>query len=100
MTSCTRFSAPEAYWPIRRVGAEFHSAADGAQALSDIAAELEASDAPDTPDAMDPSTAVQTPADSIPSSLVRADRDETGAALALDGLGYRILPVGYRAALL
>lgn len=33
--------APEAYWPIRRVGAEFHSAADGAQSLSDIAAELE-----------------------------------------------------------
>jgi ATP-binding cassette subfamily C protein CydD/ATP-binding cassette subfamily C protein CydCD len=26
--------APEAYWPIRRVGAEFHSASDGAQALS------------------------------------------------------------------
>jgi ATP-binding cassette subfamily C protein CydD/ATP-binding cassette subfamily C protein CydCD len=25
--------APEAYWPIRRVGAEFHSAADGAAAL-------------------------------------------------------------------
>ncbi len=33
--------APEAYWPIRRVGAEFHSAADGAQALADIADELE-----------------------------------------------------------
>ncbi|WP_286958322.1 MULTISPECIES: thiol reductant ABC exporter subunit CydD [Arsenicicoccus] len=28
--------APEAYWPIRRVGQEFHSAADGAQALDDI----------------------------------------------------------------
>ncbi|SDP57284.1 ATP-binding cassette, subfamily C, CydD [Pedococcus dokdonensis] len=26
--------APEAYWPIRRVGAEFHNAADGAAALS------------------------------------------------------------------
>ncbi|TPG17956.1 thiol reductant ABC exporter subunit CydD [Pedococcus bigeumensis] len=26
--------APEAYWPIRRVGAEFHSAADGAEALA------------------------------------------------------------------
>ncbi len=32
--------APEAYWPIRRVGAEFHSAADGAQALDDVLAEL------------------------------------------------------------
>lgn len=28
--------APEAYWPIRRVGAEFHNAADGASALAAI----------------------------------------------------------------
>lgn len=28
--------APEAYWPIRRVGQEFHAAADGAQALDDF----------------------------------------------------------------
>jgi ABC-type transport system involved in cytochrome bd biosynthesis fused ATPase/permease subunit len=34
--------APEAYWPIRRVGTEFHSAADGAEALSDVLAELDA----------------------------------------------------------
>jgi len=27
--------APEAYWPIRKVGAEFHSAADGAEALGE-----------------------------------------------------------------
>lgn len=33
--------APEAYWPIRRVGTEFHSAADGSAALSTILAELE-----------------------------------------------------------
>lgn len=26
--------APEAYWPVRRVGAEFHAAADGAAALA------------------------------------------------------------------
>lgn len=32
--------APEAYWPIRRVGTEFHSAADGVAALDDILAEL------------------------------------------------------------
>jgi ATP-binding cassette, subfamily C, bacterial CydD len=37
--------APEAYWPIRRVGAEFHAAADGAQALDRIMDELD-SDAP------------------------------------------------------
>jgi len=34
--------APEAYWPIRRVGTEFHSAADGAEALTDVLAELSA----------------------------------------------------------
>lgn len=28
--------APEAYWPIRRVGQEFHNAADGAQALDEL----------------------------------------------------------------
>ncbi|HET7399765.1 MAG TPA: thiol reductant ABC exporter subunit CydD [Intrasporangium sp.] len=32
--------APEAYWPIRRVGAEFHAAADGAAALDGILAAL------------------------------------------------------------
>lgn len=41
--------APEAYWPIRRVGTEFHSAADGAAALDDILAEL---DEPHCPTAM------------------------------------------------
>ena len=34
--------APEAYWPIRRIGAEFHSAADGAEAIDGILAELDA----------------------------------------------------------
>jgi ABC-type transport system involved in cytochrome bd biosynthesis fused ATPase/permease subunit len=33
--------APEAFWPIRRVGTEFHSAADGAAALNDFLAEIE-----------------------------------------------------------
>ncbi|RNI25466.1 thiol reductant ABC exporter subunit CydC [Flexivirga caeni] len=28
--------APEAYWPIRRVGQEFHAAADGAQAIAEL----------------------------------------------------------------
>lgn len=32
--------SPEAYWPIRRVGAEFHAAADGAEAIDGILAEL------------------------------------------------------------
>ncbi|KRE63421.1 thiol reductant ABC exporter subunit CydD [Nostocoides sp. Soil756] len=34
--------APEAYWPIRRVGAEFHAAADGAEAVADALDELAA----------------------------------------------------------
>ena len=32
--------APEAYWPVRRVGAEYHSAADGAVALDEILTQL------------------------------------------------------------
>lgn len=35
--------APEAYWPVRRVGAEFHNAADGAEALDRLLPELEPS---------------------------------------------------------
>ncbi|GAA5159049.1 thiol reductant ABC exporter subunit CydC [Ornithinimicrobium tianjinense] len=31
--------APEAYWPVRRVGAEFHSAADGAAVLEELVAD-------------------------------------------------------------
>ncbi|HYN65463.1 MAG TPA: thiol reductant ABC exporter subunit CydD [Ornithinibacter sp.] len=38
--------APEAYWPIRRVGAEFHAAADGAEAIDGILAELDAEPVP------------------------------------------------------
>lgn len=34
--------APEAYWPIRRVGSEFHSAADGAEAIEQLLPVLEA----------------------------------------------------------
>jgi thiol reductant ABC exporter CydD subunit len=33
--------APEAFWPIRRVGTEFHAAADGAEALNDVLVEIE-----------------------------------------------------------
>jgi len=38
--------APEAYWPVRRVGAEYHAAADGAVALDQILAELEPGTSP------------------------------------------------------
>lgn len=43
--------APEAYWPIRRVGAEFHTAADGAEAIDAVADILAAEPVPEqTPD--------------------------------------------------
>ena len=38
--------APEAYWPIRRVGAEFHTAADGAEAIEAVADLLDAGTSP------------------------------------------------------
>ena len=37
---------PEAYWPVRRVGAAFHDAADGAQAVADALAALDDSPQP------------------------------------------------------
>lgn len=37
--------APEAYWPVRRVGAEFHNASEGMRALDQIAREIERGDA-------------------------------------------------------
>ncbi len=43
--------APEAYWPVRRVGAEYHSAADGAVALDEILSQLTPAAAPLPPPA-------------------------------------------------
>jgi len=52
--------APEAYWPLRRVGAEFHAAAEGTAALADADALL-AEAAGDSPAAAQPdSTALAT----------------------------------------
>lgn len=67
--------APEAYWPIRRVGSEFHSAADGAEAVQDILAELGA-----------PSSAELSPE----GALVRTQRTRGGqpGRVVATGLGY------------
>lgn len=41
--------APEAYWPVRRVGQEFHSAADGVLAFDQIADAIDAASATNSP---------------------------------------------------
>ena len=75
--------APEAYWPIRRVGAEFHSAADGAEALDDVLADLHpTTPRPNTPSA--PFEDVRSP-DSVPKRCPVGL--ETSVVVA--GLGYR-----------
>ena len=56
--------APEAYWPIRRVGAEFHAAADGAQALAEITGHLAGPERP---------KAAPTPAADPQAAAVTAD---------------------------
>jgi ATP-binding cassette, subfamily C, bacterial CydD len=81
--------APEAYWPIRRVGAEFHSAADGAEALRDVLSELHPSTPrPSTPPA--PFEAVQRP-DSVPKWSPAEPRTSVGpeTSVVVDGLSYR-----------
>jgi ATP-binding cassette subfamily C protein CydCD len=47
--------APEAYWPLRRVGAEFHAAAEGTAALADADAVLARASA-DVPGSLQPSS--------------------------------------------
>ncbi len=57
--------APEAYWPVRRVGAEYHSAADGAVALDAILAELDRSE---------PACPSSPPSSSAPNAAFGAER--------------------------
>ena len=69
--------APEAYWPVRRVGQEFHSAADGAAALEDLTAELQATLPATTAGAGSDASATVAGAD---ASAPRALTDTVGAA--------------------
>jgi thiol reductant ABC exporter CydD subunit len=64
--------APEAYWPIRRVGAEFHSAADGAAALAQISSELAHSSDPAAVGARAAAPAAPPPAAPAPAASVTA----------------------------
>ena len=59
--------APEVYWPVRRVGAEFHNAADGAQALADATRELGGS-GPQARPAAEPAGPVQAAAPTVPAA--------------------------------
>ena len=69
--------APEAYWPIRRVGAEFHAAADGAVALSDVIDELE-------PNLPGPNTV-----DRAILSLRDPETRDPRCSVVVEGLSYR-----------
>jgi ATP-binding cassette subfamily C protein CydD len=69
--------APEAYWPIRRVGAEFHAAADGAEAIAGILGELEPASATSASRGSVRTHAVQ-PVDRDPSSASRGSCEEVG----------------------
>lgn len=70
--------APEAYWPVRRVGQEFHNAADGASVLGELGTDgVLGSPEP----AGDPSVAA---ADAAPRTSGHAQRADEGAS-AQDG---------------
>lgn len=82
--------APEAYWPIRRVGTEFHSAADGAEALSDVLSELD----PTTPE-LGPTSPELDPAihrpDSAPAPFEAVggpDSERKRCSVVVEGLRY------------
>nr|WP_277627989.1 thiol reductant ABC exporter subunit CydD [Arsenicicoccus dermatophilus] len=63
--------APEAYWPVRRVGQEFHAAADGAEAVGAVA------------------DALAEPAGMSPQAQGPALRPAEGTVALLAGVSYR-----------
>jgi ATP-binding cassette, subfamily C, bacterial CydD len=63
--------APEAYWPIRRVGTEFHSAADGAEALNDVLAEIDA--ATPSPHSADSADSADSPVSGLDGNMPLKD---------------------------
>jgi thiol reductant ABC exporter CydD subunit len=80
--------APEAYWPIRRVGAEYHAAADGAASLDEILGHLE------TPTPLAPNAALGAELTGIPvrSTANTAFGGTSGASavgVVVRGLRYR-----------
>ncbi len=77
--------APEAYWPIRRVGAEFHAAADGAEALDGILTQLDPTPASSASRGSGTPQKVHT-VRSHTSSASRGCRDEIG--VVVDRLTY------------
>ncbi len=77
--------SPEAYWPIRRVGAEFHNAADGAEAIAAILAELD----PPAP------TVRAVSASSVAWATEDADAGEGASGRATDEVGVSARGVTY-----
>ncbi|MGD8149946.1 ATP-binding cassette domain-containing protein [Ornithinimicrobium sp. Y1694] len=89
--------APEAYWPVRRVGQEFHNAADGAAALESLAEDGvlgghgDEDAAPSRPDAQDVAdNSHRTRAVSPESATERATElaSDAGRAIALRDVSY------------
>ncbi|MEP7331030.1 MAG: thiol reductant ABC exporter subunit CydD [Terracoccus sp.] len=76
--------APEAFWPIRRVGAEFHAAADGAAALDDILTHLAPS-----PAASNASFGSESGGAAVRSRPNDAFGSAGGPAVRLSGVSYR-----------
>ncbi|MCO5307976.1 MAG: thiol reductant ABC exporter subunit CydD [Austwickia sp.] len=77
--------APEAYWPIRRVGAEFHNAADGAAALADVAAAL---DVPSTAAAAAPASPAHAAPLSVSAPAAGPDPEGAGEPVRIENLSY------------
>lgn len=79
--------APEAYWPVRRVGAEYHSAADGAVALDAILAELDHPSPPPNA-AFDAERAVRTLSSRSNAAFGAGESGRLGGEVRLDGVTY------------
>ena len=90
--------APEAYWPIRRVGAEYHAAADGVSALGQALDQLDrppdaaAPEGPATARCPEPTTAPGPPGAVLGQLSDVGYRHPEGAAPVLAGLTTTLRP--------
>ncbi len=80
--------APEAYWPIRRVGTEFHAAADGAEALDAILPVLSAAASADDATSASRGKLTQQRLQPVLSDPTSASRGWVSGPVTVSGVGY------------
>ena len=88
--------APEAYWPVRRVGAEFHNAADGAESLAAIGDVIEGDASDDISDGTSADLSDGTSADLSDGTSDGIEQDTAASRVAAEGETVTVDNLSYR----